>query len=99
MVSRELVRAQEESKLIEVERPPGNNTIGMIAWHLTVYTPSYPDGRDLILIANDITFQVGTFGTEEDELFNLASQYARKLRIPRLYFSANSGARIGLAKE
>jgi acetyl-CoA carboxylase/biotin carboxylase 1 len=42
---------------------------------------------------------MGTFGTEEDRLFDLASKYARKLGIPRLYFSANSGARIGLATE
>lgn len=29
----------------------------------------------------------------------MASEIARKLKIPRIYLSANSGARIGLAEE
>jgi len=56
-------------------------------------------GRQVVLIANDITFQAGTFGPQEDLLFDLASKYARQHGIPRWYFSANSGARIGLADE
>jgi acetyl-CoA carboxylase / biotin carboxylase 1 len=50
-----------------------------------------------VLIANDITFKAGSFGTREDVVFKMASEYARKRRIPRLYVAANSGARIGLA--
>lgn len=42
---------------------------------------------------------LGTFGPQEDLLFNLASIYARQRRLPRMYISANSGARIGLADE
>jgi acetyl-CoA carboxylase/biotin carboxylase 1 len=49
------------------------------------------------LIANDITHKAGSFGTREDVVFKLASEYAREKRIPRLYIAANSGARIGLA--
>jgi acetyl-CoA carboxylase carboxyltransferase component len=54
-------------------------------------------GRQVILIANDITHKAGSFGTREDVVFKLASEFARKKRIPRLYVAANSGARIGLA--
>ena len=32
-------------------------------------------------------------------MFNLASEYARARKIPRIYLSANSGARIGIATE
>jgi acetyl-CoA carboxylase/biotin carboxylase 1 len=71
----------------------------MIAWKLSFMTPEFPSGRDVILIANDITFKIGSFGTEEDQLFKKASELARKLGIPRIYLSANSGARIGLAEE
>lgn len=67
----------------------------MVAWRLTLNTPEYPEGRDLILIANDITFFIGSFGPKEDIVFNLASELSRKLKIPRIYFAANSGARIG----
>jgi acetyl-CoA carboxylase/biotin carboxylase 1 len=51
------------------------------------------------LIANDITHNAGSFGTREDVVFKLASEYAREKRIPRLFIAANSGARIGLAES
>lgn len=54
-------------------------------------------GRQVVLIANDITHKAGSFGTREDVVFKLASEYAREKRIPRLYVAANSGARIGVA--
>ncbi|XP_012280846.1 acetyl-CoA carboxylase isoform X2 [Orussus abietinus] len=85
--------------LVEQKRLPGENDIGMIAWRLSLYTPEYPSGRDIILIANDLTFQIGSFGPKEDLVFCKASERARQLEIPRIYFSANSGARIGLAEE
>jgi acetyl-CoA carboxylase/biotin carboxylase 1 len=51
----------------------------------------------VVVIANDITYKAGSFGTREDVVFKLASEYAREQRIPRLFIAANSGARIGLA--
>ncbi len=53
----------------------------------------------MIVISNDITISIGSFGPHEDALFLRASELARKLKIPRIYLAANSGARIGLAKE
>lgn len=50
-----------------------------------------------MLIANDITHKAGSFGTREDVVFKMASEYARQTKIPRLYIAANSGARIGLS--
>mmetsp|Transcript_4903 Transcript_4903/g.18418 ORF Transcript_4903/g.18418 Transcript_4903/m.18418 type:complete len:2238 (-) Transcript_4903:55-6768(-) len=72
---------------------------GMIAWKMTLHTPEYPEGREIIVIANDITFMSGSFGPDEDEVFNLASIISRQLKIPRIYITANSGARIGIANE
>jgi acetyl-CoA carboxylase/biotin carboxylase 1 len=48
------------------ERPEGSNDIGMLAWKMSMKTPEYPPGRDLILISNDVTFQAGSFGVKED---------------------------------
>ena len=62
---------------------------------MTLRTPEYPSGRDVVVIANDITFKIGSFGTDEDMLFQKASEFAREHRIPRIYIAANSGARIG----
>ncbi|KAH8832774.1 acetyl CoA carboxylase [Flagelloscypha sp. PMI_526] len=96
--SKELV-LDENDRLVELERPAGNNTFGMVAWVFTLRTPEYPDGRRVVVVANDITFEIGTFGPEEDQFFYLVTQYARELGLPRIYLSANSGARLGLAEE
>ncbi|KAL1921184.1 uncharacterized protein VTP21DRAFT_10900 [Calcarisporiella thermophila] len=96
--AKELV-LDENGQLVEVIRPPGTNTCGMVAWMFTMRTPEYPQGRRVIVIANDITYQIGSFGPAEDQVFYCASELARKLGIPRVYLSANSGARIGLADE
>jgi acetyl-CoA carboxylase carboxyltransferase component len=88
--------------LFEVNRLAGRNDIGMVAWRIHVNTPECPEannGRDIVLISNDITHKVGSFGTREDALFNRASIFARVRGLPRLYAAANSGARIGMAEE
>ncbi|TYJ57681.1 hypothetical protein B9479_001535 [Cryptococcus floricola] len=89
----------EQGELQEVSRAPGLNTCGMVAWVYTLKTPEYPKGRQVVVISNDITYQIGSFGPSEDEFFYKATQYARKHGLPRIYLSANSGARIGLAEE
>ena len=89
----------QNGNLREENRLPGENTIGMIAWRLRFKSPECQNGREMIIIANDITFKIGSFGMEEDLLFLKASELARKEGIPRIYISANSGARIGLAEE
>jgi acetyl-CoA carboxylase/biotin carboxylase 1 len=62
-----------------------------------LFLVSCQQGRQVVLIANDITHKAGSFGTREDVVFKLASEFARENRIPRLFIAANSGARIGLA--
>lgn len=89
----------DNQQLRQLKRAPGMNRIGMVAWLIELLTPEYPQGRQIILIANDVTIQAGSFGPVEDKFFAAASRLARKMRIPRLYVSANSGARIGLATE
>ncbi|KAI7904359.1 acetyl-CoA carboxylase [Cokeromyces recurvatus] len=96
--AKELV-LDEDGVLQEIDRAPGTNTVGMVAWIMTLRTPEYPSGRRVIAIANDITFKIGSFGVAEDQVFYKASELARALGIPRIYLSANSGARIGLAEE
>ncbi|OLY77749.1 Acetyl-CoA carboxylase [Smittium mucronatum] len=96
---RELVWDSTESRLIEVSRPPGKNRCGMVAWLFEMFTPENPTGRKIVVIANDITFKIGSFGVDEDLFFYQVSAYARANGLPRIYLSANSGARIGLAEE
>ncbi|XP_046694451.1 acetyl-CoA carboxylase 1 isoform X1 [Silurus meridionalis] len=88
-----------QGQLVQLNRLPGGNEIGMVAWRMTLRTPEYPAGRDIIVISNDITHKIGSFGPQEDVLFQQASEMARESGIPRIYIAANSGARIGLAEE
>ncbi|XP_051514882.1 acetyl-CoA carboxylase 2-like isoform X2 [Myxocyprinus asiaticus] len=85
--------------LVQLNRLPGDNEVGMVAFRIKMKTPEYPEGRDIIVICNDITHMIGSFGPQEDQLFLRASELARAEGIPRIYISANSGARIGLAEE
>lgn len=84
-------------EMVQSQRGAGTNDVGMVAWLIVLKTVEYPNGRQLVVISNDITFKAGSFGTREDVVFKLASEYARERRAPRLYVAANSGARIGTA--
>ena len=70
---------------------------GMLAWLVTVLS----DGllRKFVLIANDTTYQQGSFALNEDLVYLRASELSRRLEIPRIFFACNSGARIGLSEE
>ena len=53
----------------------------------------------VVAVANDITFNLGSFGPAEDAVFRSATEYALEERLPLVYLAANSGARVGLANE
>ena len=55
--------------LLPMMREKGLNDVGMVAWLLTMKTPECPEGRQVVIICNDITFEAGSFGTREDMLF------------------------------
>lgn len=99
LIAIEELMMDEHGQLVPVKRSPGGNSCGMVAWQLKLKTPEFPNSREIILIANDITHKSGTFGTAEDEVFFRASELARSKKIPRVYIAANSGARFGLADE
>lgn len=99
-----LFEAQEllddgEGGVVLGKREIGSNKVGMVAWQVTMKTPEYPEGRDVVFIANDVTVQSGSFGVPEDEVFFKASKYARENKLPRVYIACNSGARIGLVDD
>lgn len=88
-----------DGNLTEITRAAGTNRVGKLAWRYTMCTPEYPAGRNMMIIADDITVGAGAFGPAESKLFNAASKQARAEGIPRIYLAANSGARIGMAEE
>jgi acetyl-CoA carboxylase/biotin carboxylase 1 len=96
--SQELIEGAD-GELILSSRPVGTNSIGMVGWLVSMKTPEYPEGRELVVIANDVTIQSGSFGVAEDEFYYKASALARDRKIPRVYIACNAGARIGLFEE
>lgn len=57
LTARELILVSlgnNKYELQETDRPIGRNDIGMVAWRATFFTPEFPEGRDLIIIANGI---------------------------------------------
>eukprot|EP00915_Cephaloidophora_sp_WS-2016_P009778 GHVH01014072.1.p1 GENE.GHVH01014072.1~~GHVH01014072.1.p1 ORF type:complete len:2409 (+),score=321.17 GHVH01014072.1:129-7355(+) len=89
----------ENDVLCDVKCAMKPQTIGMLAWEVTLKTPEFPQARTFILISNDITNQRGSFGVKEDLLFLRATERAIASGCPRVFIAANSGARIGIAQE
>jgi acetyl-CoA carboxylase/biotin carboxylase 1 len=93
----ELVLDHASGCLVETQRPAGMNDVGMVCWRATLVTDEYPiDGREIVLVANDITHMSGSFSPKEDAVYRAAFDLAVAEGLPCVYISANSGARIGL---
>lgn len=90
--------AEDTDELEEVVRAPGHSKCGMVAWLLLLRTPEYPEGRQVVLVASDLTYQIGSFSLDEDRLYVKASKLARQRGLPRIYVASNSGARLGIDK-
>nr|ASZ00203.1 acetyl-CoA carboxylase 1 [Pelargonium cotyledonis] len=85
--------------LVPVQRQPGLNDVGMVAWSLEMCTPEFPSGRTILIVANDVTFKAGSFGQREDAFFYAVTDLACIKKLPLIYLAANSGARLGVAEE
>jgi acetyl-CoA carboxylase / biotin carboxylase 1 len=85
--------------LQQVTRSVGSNDVGVVVWLMTLRTPEWPQGRQTLAVANDITFSVGAFGPREHAVFRAVCDFAVQSRLPLLYLAANSGALVGLDQE
>ncbi|KAE8690412.1 Acetyl-CoA carboxylase 1 [Hibiscus syriacus] len=85
--------------LVPVERQPGLNDVGMVAWCMEMFTPEFPSGRTILVVTNDVTFKAGSFGPREDAFFLAVTDLACSKKLPLIYLAANSGARIGVDEE
>lgn len=84
----EYVLSKEGNTLCPVFRDKGLNDCGMVAWVMDMRTPECPEGRKILVIANDITFKIGSFGVLEDDVFFRATEYAREKGMKYLNFNA-----------
>ncbi|KAL4525084.1 hypothetical protein Ndes2526A_g07171 [Nannochloris sp. 'desiccata'] len=95
----ETLSFRQKTALVPSTRPMSQNSVGVVAWVLTLRTPECPQGRQIVAIANDITHASGAFGPAEDAMFRAATEFALEQKLPVVYLAANSGARVGLANE
>ena len=82
---------QDNEDIEFVERPVGSNQLAMVAFDIIL-----KNEVRFVLIANDISVNAGSFSWQDDLLYYNASKYARINNLPRIYISANSGARLEL---
>ena len=92
----ELVLDGKTGSLVHSDRAPGSNDVGMVCWRATLATREYPAGRQIVLVANDITHMSGSLSPPEDRVYRAAFDLAVDEGLPCVYISSNSGARIGL---
>nr|ASZ00202.1 acetyl-CoA carboxylase 1 [Monsonia emarginata] len=85
--------------LAPINRQPGLNDVGMVAWSMEMSTPEFPSGRTILVVANDVTFKAGSFSPREDAFFLAVTDLACTKRLPLIYLAANSGAHFGMAEE
>ncbi|XP_024374276.1 acetyl-CoA carboxylase 1 [Physcomitrium patens] len=88
-----------DTGLVETARPVSSNNVGMVGWRMHMSTPEFPEGRDVLVVSNDVTFSAGSFGPAEDVYFKSMTELACREKLPLIYLAANSGARIGVAEE
>ncbi|KZV28923.1 hypothetical protein F511_13718 [Dorcoceras hygrometricum] len=87
------------SPLVSVERKPGLNDVGLVAWRMEILTPEFPSGRTIIVISNDVTFKSGSFGPEENAFFMAVTNFACSQKLPLIYLAATTGSRIAVEEE
>nr|GEW35684.1 acetyl-CoA carboxylase 1 [Tanacetum cinerariifolium] len=66
----------------------------MLAWTMELFTPNFPYGRTIMVVANDITFKNGSFAPIEDVFLETATDLACAKKLPLIYLVANFGARV-----
>ena len=55
----------------------------MVGFSCTFRTPEYPEGREVVIVANDVTYQSGSFGVAEDDFFAKVTRFAAAGGVPQ----------------
>ncbi|EJW04521.1 hypothetical protein EDEG_01262 [Edhazardia aedis USNM 41457] len=78
-----------DGKFFALSKKPGLH-IGMRGFLIDAENQTY------FLVMNDISVENGSFSVFEDIFYMLLLRFARKIKVPFVFVSCNSGARIGL---
>ena len=82
--------------LVEVDRPYGRNTAGIICARVTTPTALHPEGITRIVLAGDPTKGLGAVAEPECRRVIAALDLAEELGVPVEWYALSSGARVSM---
>ena len=86
----------DSGKLVEVDRPYGHNTAGVITGVMSTPTERYPEGVKRVLIAGDPLKSLGAVSEAECRRIIGALDLAESMDVPVEWFAISAGARISM---
>ncbi|MCA0294547.1 MAG: ATP-grasp domain-containing protein [Actinobacteria bacterium] len=88
--------ADDPTRLVEVQRAPGQNRAGIICARVSTPTPLHPDGITRIVLSGDPTRGLGAVAEPECRRIIAALDLAEELGVPVEWYTLSSGARISM---
>ena len=85
-----------DEELRPVDRPPGQNTCGVVTGVITTPTSKYPEGMRRVLILGDPSFGMGALAGPECDRICAAIRLAEREKLPVEWVSVSSGAKIAM---
>ncbi len=82
--------------LVEVDRPPGGNTAGIVVGVVSTPTDRYPEGMQRVALFGDPTRALGSVAEPECARVIAALDLAERMQVPLEWFALSSGAKIAM---
>jgi acetyl/propionyl-CoA carboxylase alpha subunit/acetyl-CoA carboxylase carboxyltransferase component len=87
---------EAHTKLVPVDRPPGQNKASIVVGVAKAYTKRYPEGMARVTILGDPTRALGALAEPECSRINAALDLAEELNIPAEWYALSAGAKIAM---
>jgi acetyl/propionyl-CoA carboxylase alpha subunit/acetyl-CoA carboxylase carboxyltransferase component len=86
----------EHGSLVEVTRPIGENSSGVVVGRISNQTERYPEGMERVIIMGDPAQRLGALAEPECRRIIAALDLADELGVPIEWFAVSSGARVAM---
>ncbi|MDQ3356108.1 MAG: fused acetyl/propionyl-CoA carboxylase subunit alpha/methylmalonyl-CoA decarboxylase subunit alpha, partial [Actinomycetota bacterium] len=86
----------EDGRLVEVERPFGANTAGIVVGVVRTITDRYPEGMARVALFGDPTKALGSIAEPEAVRIMRALDLAEEMQVPVEWLAVSAGAKISM---
>jgi acetyl-CoA carboxylase carboxyltransferase component len=86
----------DDGRLVPVDRPPGENSAGIVVGLVTTFTDRYPEGMVRVALLGDPTKALGSLAEPECRRIIAGLDLAESLGVPLEWFALSAGARIAM---